>query len=94
MTEEQLKEMISDYYNGDEDMLNNIIIFSNPSYASAAIGMSDDDRVIYDYDLMVEHLIHEEKMSYEEAVEFIDYNTLRSLSYQQNPPIIKYNLMY
>lgn len=30
-----------------------ILMFSNPDFASAIIGISSDDRVIYDYDKMI-----------------------------------------
>ena len=63
-------------------------IFENPSFNNSIIGISHDDRVIYDFDLMVEELVEKEDMTYEEAVEFIEYNTLRALSYEQNAPIV------
>ena len=34
-----------------------VVIFSNEDYDSALIGMSDDNRAIYDFDLMVEWLM-------------------------------------
>ena len=33
------------------------IVFENPDYDEAIIGVSDNGRVIYDYDLMIQHLI-------------------------------------
>lgn len=65
-----------------------VVIFSNPSYDSAFIGVSHDDRAVYDYEKMIVYLMDTDGMTYEEAVEFIDYNTLRSLSYVSNSPII------
>lgn len=56
------------------------IIFENPDYEQAIIGVSIDGNVVYDYDVMIEELI-KEGMTFEDAVEFIDYNTVRSLSY-------------
>lgn len=70
-----------------------VIIFSNFSYDSALIGVSSDNRAIYDYDLMVEWLSSEEGFSPEEAVEWIEYNTIRSLAYMgENAPIIIHRL--
>jgi hypothetical protein len=37
---------------------------------------------------MVEYLMEEDDMTEEEAIEFIDYNTLRTVPYIENPPII------
>lgn len=55
-----------------------ITIFENPNYDSAIIGMSHDDRVVYSYEKMVEFLMETDGMSYEEAAEFINYNTIRA----------------
>lgn len=55
----------------------NVLLFDNPSYASAFIGISSDNRAVYLYESMVSWLMEEDGMSYEDAVEFIDYNTLR-----------------
>lgn len=57
------------------------VLFENPSYSSAAIGVSNDGRVIYDYDLMVDYLIANNDMEYDDAVDFINYITLRALPY-------------
>ena len=40
----------------------------------AFLGVSTDDRAIYDFDLMVESLMEEEGMTEEDAAEWIDYN--------------------
>ena len=42
---------------------------------------------------MIEHLIQEDDMSYEEAIDFISYNTIRSLLYAgEGAPIIMYSI--
>ena len=71
----------------------NFIIFENPDYDSAIIGITENNQVVYDYDKMIEHLIQEDDMSYEEAIDFISYNTIRSLSYVgMGVPIIMYSI--
>lgn len=71
----------------------NFIIFENPDYDSAIIGITEDNQVVYDYDKMIEHLIQEDDMSYEEAIDFISYNTIRSLPYAgEGAPIIMYSI--
>lgn len=67
-----------------------VIVFENPSYDRAIIGVNEDfTRAVYDFDLMVESLMEDgDDMSYEDAVEFIEYNTIRALPYIQNSPII------
>lgn len=44
------------------DLLNEMgledsVVFENPDYDSAIIGYSDEYRIVYDFDLMVEHLM-------------------------------------
>lgn len=58
---------------------NNSIIFENPSFNSSIIGVSTDGRVVYDYNKMIVELSKEDGMSTEEAIEFIEYNTIGSL---------------
>lgn len=69
------------------------VIFDNPDYDAAIIGISSDDKVIYDYDLMIECLMLDEGMSMEDAIDFIDYNTFRALPYSgSDGPIVMYRL--
>lgn len=81
----------------NRDLLNEMgyedaVILENPDYDSAIIGISEGGRVIYDYDKMVEWLVEKDGMTPEEAMEFIDYNTIRALPYFANSPIIMYPL--
>lgn len=58
-----------------------VVIFKNPDYESAFIGISDDGRAVYDFDLMVQSLMKEDSISDIDAIEFIEYNTIRALPY-------------
>lgn len=88
-TEDDVRELIEDYEYED------VMIFSNPDYASAFVGVSEDNRAIYDYEKMVEWLMEEEGWSDEEAVEWIECNTIRALPYMgEGAPIIMYPLEY
>ena len=65
----------------------------NYSYDDALIGVSDDGRAIYDFEKMVEWLMEKEGFNQYEAVEWIEYNTLRALPYMGSDcPIIMYKL--
>ena len=82
----------------EEKLLNegyeDIIIFSGDSYDDALIGVSDDGRAIYDYDLMVEWLMVNDNMTDVDAMEWIDYNTIRSIPYVgDKAPIVMHRLM-
>ena len=69
------------------------IIFENPSYDAAIIGVSTDGQVIYDYNKMIGCLMDEDNMTYDEAVDFIDYNTIRALPYaDEGAPIVMYRI--
>ena len=57
------------------------ILFRDPDYSTAICGVSDDFRVIYDYERMLEFLVETEDMSYEDAADFVSYDTLRFLGY-------------
>ena len=73
----------------------NAIIFENPDYDSAIIGISDDDRVIYDYDKMLAHLMDVYGMDMMEAADVISYDTLGALpNAGQFGPIVMYGLIY
>jgi hypothetical protein len=75
--------------------LEDSIVFENPDYDSAIIGYDENSRrIVYDYEKMIEHLIDKEGMTYEEAVEFIDYNTVRACPHMgSNTPIILRNII-
>ena len=71
--------------NGYED----VKLLKNYSYDTAFIGITTDNRAVYDYQLMVEWLIRTEEFTEEEAMEWIDYNTIRALPYMgDDAPII------
>ena len=91
MKQEELKEILTKM--GYEHST----VFENPSYCDAAIGITDTGQVCYSYERMIQHLVNEDKMTEEEAIEFIDYNTVGALPYC-NPssckPIIIYDLPF
>jgi hypothetical protein len=66
------------------------VVFENPDYEDAIIGWDENSgRIIYDYEKMVECLMNEDGMEYDEAAEFIDYNTVRACPYMgERAPII------
>ena len=68
------------------------IVFENPDYDEAIVGVDEDGRVVYDFNRMVECLV-KDGMTCEEAIEFIEYNTIRALPYAgEGAPIIMYSL--
>lgn len=88
---EELKDLLREM--GYEDT----VVFENPSYIKVIIGISDVGGLCYSYEKMIQCLMEEDGMNYEEAMEFIDYNTVRALPYTSsygNRPIIVYNDLF
>ena len=79
------RELLADL--GYED----VIIFDNPSYEGALVGVTFDNQAVYDYDLMIESLMKEDGMTAEEAADFICYNS--SYSYGEGYPLIMNSIM-
>ena len=86
MNQEEIRNILE--ANGCED----VVLFVNPDYASAFVGVSENDRAVYDFDKMVKHLMDVDDMTEEDAIEFIEYNTIRSLPYIENHPIVYRNI--
>lgn len=81
------KELLAD--NGYED----VVVFENFSYDGCLIGVTSDNRAIYSFSKMVEWLIKNEEFTEEEAVEWIDYNTIRACNYIKEAPIVMFDLI-
>lgn len=53
------------------------------------IGVDSNNRAVYDYEKMAEWLIENWECTYEEAIDWIEYNTVRSLPYVgEGAPIV------
>lgn len=74
----------------EEHGYDEVILFENPDFAEAFIGVTSDSdhRAVYDHEKMITSLMVSDEMTYEDAAEFIDYNTIRSLGYVDGSPII------
>ena len=72
------------------------IVYQNPDFDNAIIGIDEiNGSVIYDYEMMVGELMEKDNMSELQAIEFIDYNTIRATSYMPQPrPIILRKLIF
>ena len=83
MSNKRINEIITEL--GYEE----VILFENYDYADALIGISIDNRAVYSYEKMVDFLVKKENFTREEAIEWIDYNTIRALPYAgEKAPII------
>lgn len=96
-TNKELEDLISDMIGGFDES-ENILMLEGDEFAESAIGLTTDHCIVYDYNIMVQSLAkyyREDNDTDEDAIlkaiEWIDYNTLRSLPYMQskgNVPII------
>ena len=65
------------------------VFFEHPSMVKAITGITDSGQLIYDYNLMIEAAMEEEGWTCEEAIDWIEYNTLRSIPYMgSSHPIV------
>ena len=89
MKDEKIRKILNKY--GEENEVT-FKLFENPSFDESIVGISNDQRVVYDYDLMIEEFAKENQCTAEEAEEFIQYNTMRALPYfddiDGNKPVI------
>jgi len=70
------------------------VLILEPEYFDAAIvGITEDGRLVYSYEALAEAIVENDGGTIEEAMEFIDYNTVRSLPYEgEKAPIITYKI--
>lgn len=73
MVDEKLRQKICEETEGEA------VVFDKPAFDKAIVGISHDDRVIYDYEKMVKEFASDNSVSEEEAEEFIMVNILRAL---------------
>ena len=65
-----------------------VIVFDDYG-VETLIGVDSENRAVYDYGKMVEWIMKTDKCSYDDAVDWIEYNTIRSLPYVGNKaPIV------
>jgi hypothetical protein len=89
MKSEKLRSAFSAYGEASEQ---EIIFLDNHSYDASIVGITEDGRLIYDYDKMIQEYMKDEKCDEEEAIEWLEYNTIRALPYMgENAPIIMYS---
>ena len=70
------------------------LVFDNASYDNSIVGVTTDNRVVYDYEKMILEFMKDENCSYDDAVDWIEFNTIRSLPYAgEYAPIIMYPIL-
>ena len=70
------------------------VVFDNEAYDNSIIGTTFDGRAIYVFEKMIKEYMEDNECNYDDAIEWIEYNTLRALPYARSygkPPIILYS---
>ena len=75
MVDEKLRKRLSE--NGYEDS----IVFDNPSFDNSIVGLTENGETVYDYDRMLAEYCRDNKCEIEDAIDWIDYNTIRTIPY-------------
>ena len=69
------------------------VVFTEDWYDDAIIAVTVDGNAIYDYDKLAEILVEHDKMTWEDAVEWIEYNMIRGAAYMgKYRPYIAYTM--
>lgn len=72
-----------------DDHEQDIKVLDDHAYDKSVVGITDDGRLVYDYNKMIEEFMEDEGCDEIEATEWLDYNTMRALPYfGENAPII------
>ena len=74
----------------DLDYLEGTVIFNG--FKDAIIGITDDARLVYDYDKIIHILSSRDKMTNDEAIEYADFNIVGFKLDNPRCPIIVYSL--
>ena len=95
MVNEKLRKAMANYCEDNAlEESEQPLIFDNHAYDNSIVGISNDGRIVYDYSSMVQEFMNDEDCSEEEAIEWIEYNTIRSLGYGKDKdryPVILHN---
>lgn len=86
MKNEEIRDLL-------EEVVEDAVLFDNPAFDNSIIGTTEEGGVAYDFSKMVQELMKDDNISEFEAIEFIEYNTIRSLPYTATlgvPPTIVY----
>lgn len=70
---------------------NDTIVFDNPSFDNSIVGVTMDGKAVYDYEKMVVELMKDDNISEQDAIDWIEYNTIRAIPYAgEMAPIIMF----
>lgn len=70
-----------------------ILLLEDHAYDYSIVGLTADYRLVYDFDKMVEEFMEDENCTELEAIEWLEYNTMRALPYmgERAPVVLKHS---
>lgn len=75
------------------DTVPDAVLLEGPEFDGGIVGTSSDGRVVYSYTKLVESLEGWNGRTHEDAVEWLDYNTLRSIPYaDDHAPVVVFDI--
>lgn len=88
MRNEKLRKAI-DAYVDEMEFEGDTLLLDNHDFDNSIIGITEDGRIVYDYNKMVAEFAQDEECDELEAIEWLDYNTLRAIPYMgDRAPIV------
>ena len=64
------------------DMLDDdAVVFDNPSFDNSIVGVTTNGQAVYCYEKMIQELMHDDDISEQDAIDWIEFNTLRIIPY-------------
>lgn len=85
---EHLEAALVEHAGGSTDEVEGVGLFDD--LEPAFVGFTNNNRVVYSYDKIVELLMKRDGMTQEDAMEYIDFNIIRAIPYMSKPPLILY----
>ena len=77
----------------DNEIEDGVMIIDDKAFRESLIAVTDDNRAVYDFDLMVQEFASEHELTEEEAVEYIENNIVRFLpAMGEKAPIVIFQL--
>ena len=79
MKDEKVRKVIAEF--AEEHGLDPVVLFDDQAYDRSIVGITLDGRAVYNYDSMIDEYREDEQCSEEDALEWVNYNTIRALPY-------------
>lgn len=73
----------------DQGIEEEVLLLDDHAYDKSIIGITEDGRILYDFEKMIQEFAEDEGCDETEAIEWLEYNTIRALPYMgERAPIV------